>query len=59
MEEYTKKYVKSSKYVEEDVSKRPFDREKDVAGRRVDFGQRMKMMQSAQGFSSRFAKGSG
>lgn len=47
------------KDVEDDPSKRAFDREKDMAsGARIDGTQRKQLLNNASGFSSRFSGGS-
>ena len=45
--------------LEDDPSKRAFDREKDMAsGSRIGTAQRREMLSKAAGFSSKFAGGS-
>lgn len=52
------KHTAATKVVEDDPSKRAFDREKDIGGTQVGKAQRKEMLNKAAGFSSKFAGGS-
>jgi hypothetical protein len=59
MEMHRKNYVKSKTFEQEDVSKRPFDREKDLkAGNsRMDYKRKQEMLKRAGELSSKFGSG--
>ncbi|CAI2184326.1 13709_t:CDS:2 [Funneliformis geosporum] len=58
LETHAESYVKSRKWKEDDASKRPFDREKDVLGtRRMDLRKRQEFLDNAKGLSSKFGHG--
>ncbi|CAG8650384.1 1452_t:CDS:2 [Funneliformis mosseae] len=58
VETHAESYVKSRKWKEDDASKRPFDREKDVLGtRRMDLRKRQEFLDNAKGLSSKFGHG--
>ncbi|RIA85275.1 hypothetical protein C1645_741698 [Glomus cerebriforme] len=58
LETHSESYVKSRKWQDEDASKRPFDREKDVLGtRRMDSRKRKEFLDNAKGLSSKFGHG--
>jgi len=58
LETHSESYVKSRKWQDDDVSKRPFDREKDVFGtRRMDSRKRKEFLDSAKGLGSKFGHG--
>jgi len=59
MEMHRKNYVKSRTFEEEDASKRPFDREKDLKGgsSRMDYKRKQEMLKRAGELSSKFGSG--
>ncbi|CAG8599251.1 9506_t:CDS:2 [Paraglomus occultum] len=58
LDSHTEEYLKSRKWQKEDVSKRPFDRDRDVLGsRRMDAKKRAKIMEEAKGMDSKFTHG--
>ncbi|KAI8849748.1 hypothetical protein BC829DRAFT_391085 [Chytridium lagenaria] len=58
MDMHTNEYVKAKKFEEEDVSKRRFDRDKDLGARRIDSSSRQKLMEQAGQLDSKFSHGS-
>ena len=58
MAEYHEKYLPSKLAAAEDVASRQFDREKDLAVRRIDPSKRQQFIQQAGNLSSRFSHGS-
>ncbi|KAF0554086.1 hypothetical protein F8M41_019580 [Gigaspora margarita] len=60
LESHSEGYTKSRKWKDDDVSKRPFDREKDVLGsRRMDSRKRKEFLENARGLDSKFGHGKG
>ncbi|KAL5035367.1 hypothetical protein BDV3_005308 [Batrachochytrium dendrobatidis] len=57
MQDFTIDYVKSGKFEEDDASKRSFDRDKDIASRRIDAKGRKRLLDDAQKLDSKFASG--
>ncbi|KAI8581939.1 hypothetical protein K450DRAFT_229997 [Umbelopsis ramanniana AG] len=59
MDMHRKNYVKSKTFEEEDASKRPFDREKDLKGgsSRMDYKRKQEMLKRAGELSSKFGSG--
>ncbi|KAJ3416916.1 hypothetical protein HDV05_007974 [Chytridiales sp. JEL 0842] len=51
-------YAVHRKFEDEDVSKRGFDREKDISGRRIDAKQRKNILEEAGKLDSKFSRGS-
>ncbi|CAG8805404.1 5317_t:CDS:2, partial [Racocetra persica] len=60
LETHSESYTKSRRWKDDDVSKRPFDREKDVLGsRRMDSRKRKEFIDNAKELSSKFGHGKG
>ncbi|CAG8681081.1 9282_t:CDS:2 [Dentiscutata heterogama] len=60
LETHSEGYTKSRKWKDDDVSQRPFDREKDVLGsRRMDSRKRKEFLENARGLNSKFGHGKG
>jgi hypothetical protein len=58
MDMHMKDYVSQRKFEDEDLSKRKFDREKDMASRRIDPKRRQDMIEGAAKLDSKFSHGS-
>ncbi|KAJ1343909.1 hypothetical protein BSLG_001570 [Batrachochytrium salamandrivorans] len=57
LQDFTLDYVKSSKFDDDDASKRMFDRDKDVVSRRIDAKSRKRLLDDAQKLDSKFSSG--
>lgn len=57
LDSYTKDYAGSKSMDKDDASKRGFDRDKDLVGRRVDPKMREKMIEQSRELDSKFGRG--
>ncbi len=58
LEMHTETYAKSRNWEKDDVSSRPFDRDRDVLGpRRINSRKRKEIMDQARGLTTKFGHG--
>ncbi|KAI9328769.1 hypothetical protein DFJ73DRAFT_800515 [Zopfochytrium polystomum] len=58
MEAHAQEYVQGRRFEDEDVSRRPFDRDRDVVSKRMDGKARQDLVDGAKKLDSRFSHGS-
>ncbi|KAJ3108999.1 hypothetical protein HDU96_007357 [Phlyctochytrium bullatum] len=57
MDMHSEQFTRSKKYEEDDISKRRFDRDKDLVSRRIDSSSKQRMLEQAGQLDSKFSHG--